>query len=387
MGDEIYLWWLERPLLLSTSPWFPFAMRRLARLGDEICVLATGACEIGGPCANGEKWGMGGNVCPSPRLRLIILRTPRNNNIMDGGGKASSDGLSAGDMESKKVGARADEKNKGKSGGGGGGGGGGDDDTKVDRGLFDKPPPPEDCPICMVPLPLDPLLSTYKICCGKLICGACYWEHQRATHLLNVEKAAEGEEPRVEDTCAFCKTPLPTSEDEVRKRTQARAELNDPVAIHQLAFMYQEGEAGLPKDEGKYLQLQQRAADMGLPPALYNLATDLIDGGTSLGRDGAKGRQYLKMAAKKGLVQARTELAVIEFRGGNRDAAVQHFRIAEAAGSEEAIGALRTIHRRDGHLLSESELEASRQSMEEAQNEVHSESRDRYMRYLKTGLY
>ena len=36
--------------------------------------------------------------------------------------------------------------------------------------LFKEPPPREECPICMLPLPFDVEEQSFKSCCGKLIC-------------------------------------------------------------------------------------------------------------------------------------------------------------------------------------------------------------------------
>ena len=42
-----------------------------------------------------------------------------------------------------------------------------------DEDLFKQPPPREECPICMLPLPLDDGETDYQACCGKVICCGC----------------------------------------------------------------------------------------------------------------------------------------------------------------------------------------------------------------------
>ena len=42
-----------------------------------------------------------------------------------------------------------------------------------DEILFKKPPPREDCPICMLQLPTPSNAIVYQACCGKLICSGC----------------------------------------------------------------------------------------------------------------------------------------------------------------------------------------------------------------------
>ena len=43
----------------------------------------------------------------------------------------------------------------------------------LDKKLFKEPPPREECPICMLPLPYENKTVTFKSCCGKLICYGC----------------------------------------------------------------------------------------------------------------------------------------------------------------------------------------------------------------------
>ena len=51
-----------------------------------------------------------------------------------------------------------------------------------DEKLFkESPPPREECPICMLPLPLDAYQVVYKSCCGKDICDGCIYYAMRET--------------------------------------------------------------------------------------------------------------------------------------------------------------------------------------------------------------
>ena len=42
-----------------------------------------------------------------------------------------------------------------------------------DEMLFKEPPPREECPICMLTLPVDAGETLFKSCCGKIICMGC----------------------------------------------------------------------------------------------------------------------------------------------------------------------------------------------------------------------
>src|SRR5210317_592689 len=45
-----------------------------------------------------------------------------------------------------------------------------------DEALFKDHPQNEECPICMLPLPLDRRESVFNSCCGKTICYGCAYE-------------------------------------------------------------------------------------------------------------------------------------------------------------------------------------------------------------------
>ena len=63
-----------------------------------------------------------------------------------------------------------------------------------------------DCPICMLPLPLDESKSSLYSCCSKMICDGCY-------HATKMRE----EEASLDQRCPFCRTPIP-SKDEADKQ-------------------------------------------------------------------------------------------------------------------------------------------------------------------------
>ena len=113
-----------------------------------------------------------------------------------------------------------------------------------DERLFNKqPPPPEDCPICFLPLPSLDTGSKYKTCCGKSICSGCI-------HAVRLRDNGVG-------LCPFCRTPAPDSEKELVKRTKKRVEAGDATAMFNLGCFYDEGMYGLPRDYAKAMELWQ----------------------------------------------------------------------------------------------------------------------------------
>ena len=64
-----------------------------------------------------------------------------------------------------------------------------------DEALFKEHPPPQECPICLLPMPSF-VQKRFRPCCGKLICGGC-------THAMVVAIPERGEV----DLCPFCRKP------------------------------------------------------------------------------------------------------------------------------------------------------------------------------------
>src|SRR5210317_749330 len=90
-----------------------------------------------------------------------------------------------------------------------------------------------ECPICCLPLPLDPKKSTFMSCCSKSICNGCQYTNR-------MREIEEGLQQR----CAFCREPAPESMEEVDKRIMKRIkENNDPAAMRQMGkHHYNEGD-------------------------------------------------------------------------------------------------------------------------------------------------
>ena len=78
------------------------------------------------------------------------------------------------------------------------------DDIISDGELFKKPPPNEDCPICLLRLPALESGSTYYPCCGKVICSGCCY----APVYDNLGNEI------MEEKCPYCRTPVPYSIEE-----------------------------------------------------------------------------------------------------------------------------------------------------------------------------
>ena len=118
-----------------------------------------------------------------------------------------------------------------------------------DEALFKEHPPREECPICLLPLP-DENQTTFKSCCGKLICCGCMY-------VMIEEACGRGKI----DLCAFCRVPNATSYEEEVERTRKLIVANNAYAFYILAGCYADGDHGMPQDWSKANELYLRAGE------------------------------------------------------------------------------------------------------------------------------
>ena len=89
-----------------------------------------------------------------------------------------------------------------------------------------------DCPICVLPVPIDLSKSTLMSCCGKYICNGC--------NRANKHREAEG---GLQHKCLFCRKALPDTDEGHIAQVMKRVETNDPVAMcHMGLKRYKEGD-------------------------------------------------------------------------------------------------------------------------------------------------
>lgn len=111
--------------------------------------------------------------------------------------------------------------------------------------LFKQPPPLEDCPICFLRLPSLHTGSKYHTCCGKVICSGCAFApvyDNQGNEIAEIK-------------CQFCRTPEPTSDEDLSNRVKKRIEEGDAIAIYNLGVHYADGIRGKPQDHTKALEL------------------------------------------------------------------------------------------------------------------------------------
>lgn len=216
-----------------------------------------------------------------------------------------------------------------------------EDFSKVisDDELFKDPPPKEECPICMQPMPYEfgicGVEVTYQTCCGKVICYGCM-------------KAAEEEiqAGNMKDWCAFCRVPYPYTDREIKKRWTKRVKLNDVEAFLGLAADYR-GNMGSPKNEKKVFELLSKAADLGSCRAHYQLS-NMYHKGEAMEKDMEKAIHHARLAAIGGHEVARHNLGAAEEEKGKKahsidqgihhmKQAMKHYMIAARSGYDRSL--------------------------------------------------
>ena len=186
-----------------------------------------------------------------------------------------------------------------------------------DEKLFEQPPQLEDCPICMIRLPTLVTGSVYMNCCGKFVCRGCVYAVQSRALLARNK----------DQLCPFCRTPNPSTVEEIIKRFEKRIDLNDADAMFDLGTFYSNGDKGLPQNMAKALELWHRAAEFGCALAYANIAY-CYRNGRGVDVDEKKAMHYYELAAMLGSAHARHNLGAAEADAGNWDRALKHYMIA-----------------------------------------------------------
>jgi TPR repeat protein len=244
--------------------------------------------------------------------------------------------------------------------------------------LFAPLPPTEDCAICLVPLSHVKSESLYKSCCGKSICWACHKENEESIDKQNEENSGK----KLAFTCPFCREPMPTSNEEYLRRLQARCLKNDYDALTQMGDGYRRGEYGLAKDNLKALDCFIRAVELGSPDGCVMIGIIYTEGnGVSV--DMERAALIERVGALRGSVWARHNIGVTEYKSGNHEIAIRHWKIAAEAGYQLSLDALRSIYNADGkkpgkEFISNEYLDSAYRACHGAQTEIKSEEREKH---------
>jgi tetratricopeptide (TPR) repeat protein len=180
-----------------------------------------------------------------------------------------------------------------------------------------------DCPICMIPLPLEPENCTLNTCCGKMVCNGC-------AHANKIREF----QAKLEEKCPFCRKVLPTK-GEIEENEKKRIGANDPVAMREQGI-----ECCKKGDYSSAFEYYMKAAKLGDVQAHYHLA-GCYALGHGIEKDEKKKVVHLEEAAIGGHPFARYNLGCHEWRNGRIERAIKHWIIAANLGDDGAIDTLK----------------------------------------------
>jgi len=228
----------------------------------------------------------------------------------------------------------------------------------------------EECPICMIPLPLDDENIMF-VCCGKRICNGCIYTHIRTN-------GRNGKQKLEEQKCPFCCQSCLIGPLRIKALKKLMKKKN-PDAFMQMAKHYKRGECGVIQSDTRVLEMLIEAAELGNAHALAVIGKFYKDG-LVVERDISKALNFGEVAAKNGYILANL-LASLNDKNGNTDECIQHLVVTASAGDEEAMDILMTKYKQK--LLRKEDLTQTLRAYQTSRNEMKSEDRENAARLLK----
>jgi len=216
-----------------------------------------------------------------------------------------------------------------------------------------------DCPICVLPLPLDERKHFVMTCCCKVVCDGCNYADKLRQRQLNLNGPVK---------CPFCRHPLPTTRAESNAGIVRRIQANDPVAMRAM------GGVGLSEgDYTKACQYFSKAAALGDAISHHHLSSRYSKG-QGVEKDEKKAIYHWEEAAILGHPKARFNLGVIEWNCGSEERAVKHFIIAANLGDDKAVKMLKNYY--EWGMLSKDDYAAALRAHQAAVDETKSPRRE-----------
>ena len=225
---------------------------------------------------------------------------------------------------------------------------------------------PEECPICLLPLPLDPSQICFKSCCGKIICNGCIY----------AMLVSEGKQ-----MCPFCRT-LKVDLAQDFKNTQKLVKKGNANAMHALAAFYSRGMI-VPRNMIKANELQLKAGELGCADAYFNLSNSYEDG-TGVERSLKKAKYYSELGAINGCISARQNIGRLEGQAGNHHRSFKHYMIAARGGDDNALDMIKQGFM--ARFVTKDEYSSTLRAYQTRIGEMKSDQREKAMRDMQQGL-
>lgn len=183
----------------------------------------------------------------------------------------------------------------------------------------------EECPICMIPLPIEEDKIHFMVCCGKSICDGCIYKQIETDVEKGLQKPSDFK-------CTFCRQPKPKNNIKALKKLMKK---NNTEALVQMAIKYEEGNEVFQSNT-KALEMSIKAAELGLAQA-YALIAQYYDDGIVVEQNQSKVLEFLNVSAKKGSIPAHRWLAEIHNKNGNVKEGIKHYKLTASAGDRDFV--------------------------------------------------
>ena len=184
------------------------------------------------------------------------------------------------------------------------------------------------------------------------------------------------DEAGLENRCAFCREPVPKSQEEGDKNVLKRIkENNDPAAMCHMGLKR--------KNEGDYetaLEYWTKAAVLGESDAHYYLSI-MYREGEGVAKDKKKEVYHLEEAAIGGHPMARHNLGIVEKDNGRFEIEKKHFIIAANLGLNNSLKCIKDLHTM-GHASKE-EYAGALRAYQTAVEATKSQQREEAEAYYK----
>jgi len=225
----------------------------------------------------------------------------------------------------------------------------------------------EECPICLIPLPIEEEENVFFPCCGKRICTGCT--------LRSINDSIKNGTPKlqalVEQKCAFCRLPSMRNNN-YTKPLKKQMKKKNPYAFLAMAQRYQDGE-GVIQSYTKSVEMYIRAAELANAGAFSMIGIHYYQG-IAVVQDTSKSLEFYNVAAKKGDIKAHKYLAKFHGRNGDIKTSIEHLKVAAGAGDKAAMDHLMIGYK--AKILSKEDLTHTLRAYQASSNEMKSKDRD-----------
>jgi len=220
----------------------------------------------------------------------------------------------------------------------------------------------EECPICLIPLPLHDGEVVFMTCCGKQICNGCTYKE-----VMNDMKNG-----LLESKCAFCRQPDRNEGKPNIKRIKKLMKKKNPEAFMQMAVYYKEGRNVIQSDT-RALEMYICAAELSHSNAYVSIG-EFYENGVVVEQNMSKALECFELGAKKGSVHAHKVLSIINGRNGKHAKGIEHLTVAARSGAQDSMDYLMKVYKAKG--VSKEDLAQTLRAFQASNNVMKSKDRD-----------